>query len=74
MSIAPFLWRTIRTQRYRRRETAQHQQDTEMTRRTVPAVGMGRRSKTQVTRRPNLGRQWTASGRSPLRAELPARA
>jgi hypothetical protein len=29
MGVALFLWRTIRTQRYRRHETAQHPQDTE---------------------------------------------
>jgi len=48
MGVAPFLWRIIRTQRYRRHETAQHQQDTGMTRGTVPAAGTGRRSKTRV--------------------------
>jgi hypothetical protein len=38
MRVALFLWRTIRTQRYRRQETAKPQQDREMTRRTAPAA------------------------------------
>jgi hypothetical protein len=38
MGMALFLSRTIRSQRYLRRETAQHPQDTEMTRRTVLAA------------------------------------
>jgi hypothetical protein len=38
MGMALFLSRTIRSQRYLRHETAQHPQDTEMTRRTVLAA------------------------------------
>jgi hypothetical protein len=39
MGVAPFLWRTIRTQRYRTQQTAKPQQTGKMTLGTVPAAG-----------------------------------
>jgi hypothetical protein len=39
MGVAPFLWRTIRTQRYRTQQTAKPQQTGKMILGTVPAAG-----------------------------------